>query len=92
MNDQSLMPCLNVAGYTYGPLLGLFSFGVLTTRQVKDKLVPFVCVISPVLSYILSLNSKVWLGGYVFGIEILIVNGIITFGGLWLVSRKSTVQ
>ena len=83
---------LNVAGYTYGPLLGLFSFGVLTTRHVRDKLVPVVCVISPALSYILSLNSSNWFGGYIIGIEILIVNGLITFAGLWVVSRKAAVQ
>jgi hypothetical protein len=78
-----------VAGYTYGPLLGLFSFGVFTTRQVRDRLVPLVCVVAPILSYILSLNSVAWFSGYVFGIEILIVNGLITFAGLWVISRKS---
>jgi Na+/proline symporter len=80
---------LNIAGYTYGPLLGLFSFGILTKRIVKDKLVPLVCVISPVLSYLISLNTEEFLGGYKVSIEILIINGLITFGGLWLVSRPS---
>jgi hypothetical protein len=55
--------------------------------QVRDRLVPVVCVIAPVLSYILSAHSKEWLGGYVFSFEILIVNGLFTFIGLWLISR-----
>lgn len=89
INERSVIDAvLNVAGYTYGPLLGLFSFGILTTRRVRDKLVPIICVISPILSYILSLNSAA-LGGYKFGIEILIVNGLITFLGLWVISEKS---
>lgn len=93
INERSVIDAvLNVAGYTYGPLLGLFSFGVLTTRVVRDKLVPVVCVISPVLSYVISLNSKAWFGGYVFGIEILIVNGLITFAGLWIVSKRLIIQ
>ena len=90
INERSVIDAvLNVAGYTYGPLLGLFSFGILTTRQVRDKLVPLICVISPLLSYILSLNSENWFGGYKFGLEILIVNGLITFCGLWITSEKS---
>lgn len=90
INDRSVIDAvLTVAGYTYGPLLGLFAFGIFTKRVVKDNLVPIVCVLSPALSYLLSLNSKTLLNGYQFGYEILIVNGLITFGGLWLVSKKS---
>jgi Na+/proline symporter len=89
INERSVIDAvLNIAGYTYGPLLGLFSFGVLTKRQVKDKLVPIVCVISPILSYLISLNSEKLLGGYKVSIEILIINGLITFAGLWLVSSS----
>jgi Na+/proline symporter len=88
INERSVIDAvLNVAGYTYGPLLGLFAFGVFTKYQVRDRLVPVICVVSPILSYILSSNAPVWFGGYVIGIEILIVNGIITFLGLW-VSRR----
>jgi len=90
INERSVIDAvLNVAGYTYGPLLGLFSFGVFTRRHVRDNLVPIICIISPMLSYIISLNSEDLLGGYKFGIEILIVNGLITFLGLWIISRKS---
>ena len=89
INERSVIDAvLNIAGYTYGPLLGLFSFGVLTKRIVKDKLVPVICVISPILSYLLSSNSVAIFNGYVFSIEILIVNGMITFAGLWLISKS----
>jgi asparagine N-glycosylation enzyme membrane subunit Stt3 len=79
---------LNIAGYTYGPLLGLFAFGLFTKLQVRDKLVPIVCVLSPAISYLLSLNSERFFGGYKIGLEILLINGMITFFGLWLISRK----
>ncbi len=89
INKRSVIDAvLNVAGYTYGPLLGLFSFGLLTTRQVKDKFVPFICLLSPILSYIISTNSEYYLGGYKIGVEILIVNGLLTFIGLWIISQR----
>lgn len=88
INERSVIDAvLNIAGYTYGPLLGLFTFGIFTKRQVKDNLVPLVCVISPLLSYVLSSNSEALFGGYKIGLEILLVNGLITFAGLWLISR-----
>jgi Na+/proline symporter len=77
------------AGYTYGPLLGLFSFGLFTKLKVRDPWVPLACLIAPILSYIININSEQWLFGYKFGFEILIVNGILTFLGLLiLVKRK----
>ena len=75
-----------VAVYTYGPLLGLFSFGLFTKVQVRDRFVPLVCVISPALSYFISINVSTWFNGYQIGIEILIINGLITFIGLWFLS------
>jgi Na+/proline symporter len=90
INERSVIDAvLNIAAYTYGPLLGLFTFGILTRRRVRDKLVPIVCVLSPILSYIISSNAESWLGGYKIGIEVLIVNGLITFAGLWMVSKNS---
>ncbi len=87
LNERTLIDAvLNLAGYTYGPLLGLFSFGLLTRRQVRDKWVPVVCVVAPLLSYILSANSATWFSGYKFSYEILVVNGLITMTGLWLIS------
>jgi Na+/proline symporter len=89
INSRSVIDAvLNVAGYTYGPLLGLFSFGLLTKRQVKDPLVPFICLLSPALSFLISSYSPQLLGGYKFSYEILIVNGLITFMGLWIISHK----
>ncbi len=91
INERSVIDAvLSVAAYTYGPLLGLFAFGLSNQRIVNGKLVPFICVISPALSYFISANSEQFLGGYKFGIEILIVNGLITFAGLWLISSKKT--
>lgn len=89
INERSVIDAvLNVAAYTYGPLLGLFSFGLLTRRQVKDKWVPLICVLAPSLSFLISSNAARWFGGYQISIEVLILNGIITFGGLWLISRN----
>ncbi|MBX2960945.1 MAG: sodium:solute symporter [Cyclobacteriaceae bacterium] len=91
INNRSVIDAvLSVAGYTYGPLLGLFSFGLLTKRNVRDRLVPIVCLLSPAISYILSLNSKAWFNGYAFSFEILIVNGLFTFAGLWIISSQGS--
>jgi Na+/proline symporter len=91
INERSVIDAvLNVAGYTYGPLLGLFSFGLLTRLHVSGPRVLAVCVLSPLLSYLLSTYAPVWLGGYRIGIEILIFNGLFTFVGLWLISKKKT--
>lgn len=90
INEKSVIDAvLNVAGYTYGPLLGLFTFGLLTKRQLIGKLVPVVCVLAPLLSYVISSQSAAWFNGYKISIEILIINGMITFAGLLLISRKS---
>lgn len=94
-NDQSVITAVFLAaGYTYGPLLGLYSFGMFTKLQVKDKWVPLICILSPILSYLINLNSEALLGGYKFGFEILIVNGLLTFLGLLLVTnwRKPTMS
>jgi Na+/proline symporter len=88
LNKKSVIDAvLNIAGYTYGPLLGLFSFGVFTKLKVRGFLVPIVCVVSPLISYLLSANSAAWFDGYKIGIEILIINGMITFLGLFLISK-----
>jgi Na+/proline symporter len=77
-----------IAGYTYGPLLGLYSFGLFTRLQVRDRAVPIIAIASPVISYLLDSNSVRWFNGYEFGFELLIVNGLITFAGLWLCRKK----
>ncbi|MDO6390200.1 sodium:solute symporter [Pontibacter sp. BT731] len=92
-NSQSLIATvLQVAGYTYGPLLGLYSFGLFTRRQVRDRFVPAICLAAPLLTYIISANSAAWFNGYQFGFEVLILNGLLTFVGLWAVSYKRVVH
>jgi Na+/proline symporter len=86
-NNQELIAAVfNLAGYTYGPLLGLFSFGLFTKLQVRDKLVPLICVGSPVLTFILETQSQSLFGG--FGFAKLILNGSICFLLLWLIREK----
>jgi Na+/proline symporter len=87
ISDQSVITKLfTIAGYTYGPLLGLYAFGLFTKRNVVDRYVPVIALVSPVLSYILSVNSIHWFNGYKFGFELLIFNGLITFLGLLIIS------
>ncbi len=89
INDDSVINSVfKAAGYTYGPLLGLFAFGLFTKIKANDGWIPYICIVSPILSYLLNLYSVELLGGYQFGFEILMVNGAITFLGL-LISRKS---
>jgi len=76
------------AGYTYGPLLGLFSFGLFTKRKIKDKFVPLISILSPLICYFLNIYSEELLLGYKFGFELLILNGLLTFLGLLFVSYK----
>lgn len=89
-NDDSVIKTVfRVAGYTYGPLLGLFAFGMLTKTAVRDHLVPYVAILSPILTFVLDTYSVQLFGGYKFGFELLLVNGAITMIGLALLSRNS---
>lgn len=89
-HNQSLIDRIfDIAGFTYGPLLGLYTFGMFVKgRKVNDKAVPYIAVTSPIISYLLKLYSKQLLFGYQFGFEILIVNGLLTFVALLIFSRK----
>lgn len=88
-NDAVIVMIFRIASYTYGPLLGLYSFGLFVkNRQVNDKLVPFICVASPLLTLFLSLNSEMFFGNYVFDNELIIVNGLITLLLVWATSKK----
>ena len=90
-NDAVVTAIFKVASYTYGPLLGLYCFGLfIKNRQVRDKLVPFICLISPAACYFISTSSAKLFGGYVFDNELIIVNGLITFAGLLLTSSSKT--
>lgn len=93
INDEAVVGKLfTVAGYTYGPLLGLYSFGLFTKRTVKDKYVPLICLISPVICWVLSENSVQWFNGYKFSFELLMLNGLITFIGLLLLQNGKEVK
>ena len=91
VNSTNIIDAIyTLCSYTYGPLLGLFAFGLFTHRQPTDHYVPFIAIASPIISYLLKSYSKELLWGYQFGFEILILNGLLTFLGLWACSRKVT--
>nr|WP_319998941.1 sodium:solute symporter [uncultured Draconibacterium sp.] len=93
INNQSIVVAVfTVAGYTYGPILGLFLFGMYSSRKVKDKWVPYIGISAPVLCYFISKYSEVLFDGYQFGFELLILNGAITMLGLLLISEKRAVK
>ena len=88
IKDESVISKLFVfAGYTYGPLLGLYAFGLFTKWQVRDKIVPIIAILSPILSYVISVCSEKWLD-FEFGFFILILNGLLTFLGLLMIKRR----
>jgi Na+/proline symporter len=93
INNKSIIDIiLQLAGYTYGPLLGLFSFGILTKRSVRQGYATLiVCLLAPVLCYIISQNAVQWFSGFHIGIELLVLNGLFTFTGLWLISVPGNV-
>jgi hypothetical protein len=88
INDNSVIDIiLDLAGYTYGPLLGLFAFGIFTRRSLPNHAgITLICLMAPLLSYILSKNAATWFNQYQIGIELLIINGLLTFIGLFLIS------
>lgn len=88
-NKAIIDKLFTIAGYTYGPLLGLYAFGLFTNRIVKDKVTPFIAITSPLACYLLSMYSEALLNGYKFGFELLLVNGLLTFVGLWIFSSKN---
>jgi SSS family transporter len=93
VNSASMISViLKIASYTYGPILGLFSFGILLKRNVTDKLVPFICVAAPFVCFLIDYNQDSLLRGFKLGPELLIINGFITFLGLLLVSRPQTAK
>jgi len=88
INSKSMIDVIYIlCSYTYGPLLGLFAFGLLTKYKVRDNLVPVVALLSPLICYIINIfSSKFW--GYEFGYELLMLNGLLTFLGLYLLRKK----
>ena len=83
LNDDSVIQTVyKVASYTYGPLLGMFCFGIFTKQQVRDRWIPLVVIAAPVITWIIDVNSAVWFNGYVFSHERLILNALLTFVGM----------
>jgi Na+/proline symporter len=93
LDDPSMIGVvLKVAGYTYGPLLGLFAFGMITKRSLNDRLVPFVTIGAPILCALIEHYQQYLLGSYRLGLELLILNGALVFAGLFAISRRATAS
>lgn len=90
-NDSVVNAIFKAAGYTYGPLLGLFAFGMFTKKGVTDKLVPYICVLSPIVCYFIDINSVGWIG-YAIGFELIIYNSLITYLLLLITSKNTHEQ
>ena len=90
-NPSMIGLILKLASFTYGPLLGLFAFGILTRRAVRDACVPWIAIAAPVICYGLDTYQQHLFGDYQMGLELLIVNGALTFVGLYCVSKRSPV-
>ncbi len=89
LNSTSVIDAVyRLASYTYGPILGLFAFGILFKAPVRDRWVPVVAILAPVLCLVLDLNSEAWFGGYHFSYEILLLNALFTMAGLALLVRR----
>jgi Na+/proline symporter len=91
-NPSMIGLILKLAGYTYGPLLGLFAFGLLTRRSVRDRWVPLAVLAGPLLCYVLDQNQALLFGSYRMGLELLILNGLLVMGGLFLISSPQQAE
>lgn len=89
LNTKSAIDAVyKLASYTYGPILGMFAFGLCCKRKVREQWVPLVAVLAPILSYVLQANSEQWFGGYRFSYELILVNALLTVAGMCLLIRK----
>ncbi|MGX5817106.1 sodium:solute symporter [Chitinophaga lutea] len=91
-NPSMIGLILKIAGYTYGPLLGLFAFGILSKRTVNDRLVPLIVVAAPLICFVIDKNQKYLFGDFQIGLELLAINGLLTYLGLYAISTKSLKQ
>lgn len=90
INSSSMLALvLKLSTYTYGPLLGLFAFGILTKRSLTVRWVPYICVLSPIICLLIEYTQQYWLGGYRIGLELLVINGALTYTGLLLIAQKN---
>ncbi len=91
-NESVLYAFIRTSGFIYGPLVGLFGFGLYSKRVVPDKWIPVICLMAPLLSVILDQNSAKWFNGYEFGYGILVVNSLISLIGLFILSKKNNTH
>ena len=91
-NDSVIQTVYKVASYTYGPLLGMFCFGIFTAKQVRDSWIPLVVILAPVITWVIDVNSTIWFNGYVFSHERLILNALLTFIGMLCLAHKPKVS
>lgn len=93
LNNTSVIDAVYIlASYTYGPILGLFAFGIFTKRSVYDQYIPLVAIVAPILCFIIDKNSEVWFNGYKFSYELLIMNALFTFIGLLILTKKKDIK
>ena len=91
-NDSVIQTVFLVASYTYGPLLGMFAFGMLTKWQVRDRWIPLIAIVAPVITYIIDIHSAMWFNGYVFSHERLLLNAVLTFVGMMAIIKNKNEQ
>ncbi len=91
-NDAVINNLFKIAGYTYGPILGMFAFGMLTDRKVKDQWIPWVVLLAPTISYLMDTYSDIWFGGFKFGFLIIALNGLLTFLGMVFISKPQILK
>jgi len=91
-DSSSINLYFKMSCYTFGPLLGMFTFGIFSKRKVRDRYVPIIVLLSPAICALLDHYSEVWFGGYQFGFELLLVNALITILGLYIISQKKSVS
>ena len=91
-NETVIKTVLKIASYTYGPLLGLFAFGLFSKLRVRDRWVPAFCCAAPLLCFVIERNSETWFRGYKLGFELLLLNGLFTAFGLWLIRKPSALS
>ena len=87
-NDSVIQTVYKVASYTYGPLLGMFCFGIFTKKSVRDRWIPLVVILAPVITWVIDVNSVEWFNGYVFSHERLILNALLTYLGMTCLIKK----
>ena len=88
-NDSVIQTVYKVASYTYGPLLGMFCFGIFTKRQVRDRWIPLVVILAPIITWVIDVNSAAWFHGYVFSHERLILNALLTAIGMIILLKPT---